>query len=198
MSPPAEPPPPRAVVGTEALTALAVPARFAILKHLLAAGPRTATECAEVVGESPSNCSWHLRALAKVGLVERAPADPADERRRPWRATATGFSFSGDAGPAGRVAATAVAGIAARHADELFQRYAAREGLLPDEWTRVSGANGYSLELAPDELEQLMSAIDALLRPYVRGHRREAPPDAGVVHVTLRAFPHPDVLPGAR
>src|SRR3954467_12266573 len=101
-------PPARAVVGTEALAALAVPARFAILNHLLTAGPRTATECAEVVGESPSNCSWHLRALAKAGLVERAEPDPRDERRRPWRATAPGFTFAGDAGPAGQVAAAAV------------------------------------------------------------------------------------------
>src|SRR3954452_21773730 len=106
--------PPRAPVGTEALAALAVPARFAILNHLLTAGPRTATECAEVVGESPSNCSWHLRALAKAGLVERADPNPDDEPRRPWRSTAPGFTFAGDAGPAGQVAAAPVAEIVAR------------------------------------------------------------------------------------
>src|SRR4051812_50050165 len=101
--------PPRAQVGTEALAALAVPARFAILNHLLAAGPRTATECADVVGESPSNCSWHLRALAKAGLVERADSDPADDRRRPWRAPASRVRFARDAGPARRSAAAAPA-----------------------------------------------------------------------------------------
>jgi DNA-binding transcriptional ArsR family regulator len=191
-------PPPRAVVGTEALAALAVPARFAILNHLLAAGPRTATECADVVGESPSNCSWHLRALAKVGLVERADPDPDDERRRPWRATAPGFSFSGDAGPAGRVAATAVAAIIARHDDELFQRFVARQALLPEEWARASGANGYALAMTPQELEDLMSAVDALIRPYVRAIRQDPPSDAAVVHVTLRAFVDPDVLAGDR
>src|SRR3954469_24187919 len=129
--PPTSEPPPRMVVGTEALAALAVPARFAILNHLLSAGPRTATECAEVVGESPSNCSWHLRALAKVGLVERAPTD-GDERRRPWRATAPVFPFAGHPGPAGGMAASAVAAVAGRHADELYQRYVARQALLPE------------------------------------------------------------------
>ncbi len=54
--------PARVVLGSEAMSALAVPARYALLSHLLDAGPRTASECAEVVGESPSNCSWHLRA----------------------------------------------------------------------------------------------------------------------------------------
>ena len=191
-------PPPRAVVGTEALAALAVPARFAILNHLLAAGPRTATECADVVGESPSNCSWHLRALEKVGLVERAEPDPDDERRRPWRATASGFSFTGDAGPAGRVAAAAVAAVVARHDDELYQRFVAREALLPEKWRDASGANGYALELTPQELNDLVSAVDALIRPYVRTIRRDAPADAAVVHVTLRAFVDPDVFPSAR
>jgi DNA-binding transcriptional ArsR family regulator len=183
--------PPRAVVGTAALSALAVPARFAILDHLLAAGPRTATECAEVVGESPSNCSWHLRALAKVGLVERAPTD-GDERRRPWRATAPGFTFAGDDGPAGRMAAAAVAAVAGRHADELYQRYVARQALLPERWRAAAGANAYSVTVTPAELQDLLDAVDALVRPYVRAIREDAPPDAAVVHVSVRAFLDPD------
>src|SRR5215813_7849389 len=110
--------PPRAVLGTEALAALAVPARLALLNHLLSAGPRTASECAPVVGETASNCSWHLRALEKVGLVERvAQAEGGDARTRPWRATAPGFEFRGDDdGPAAKVARTALAGISAQHA----------------------------------------------------------------------------------
>src|SRR3954469_24031853 len=105
--------PPRAVVGTEALAALAVPARLAPLNHLLSAGPRTASQCAPVVGESASNCSWHLRALEKVGLVERAPQTPgADARPRPWQATAVGFEFAADDdSPAAKVARIALAGI---------------------------------------------------------------------------------------
>src|SRR6201989_39332 len=84
--------PPRAVLGTEALAALAVPARLALLNHLLSVGPRTASECAPVVGETASNCSWHLRALEKAGLVERAaPAPRGDAPTRPWAASALGF-----------------------------------------------------------------------------------------------------------
>src|SRR4051794_24836358 len=113
--------PPRITLGPDALAALAVPARFAILSHLLDAGPRTASECAEVVGESPSNCSWHLRALARAGLVERVTDEQDDGRRRPWRATAVGFTYpTGSGEPAESVAGSAVEATAARYGDELF------------------------------------------------------------------------------
>src|SRR4051812_31195262 len=110
--------PPRAVLGAEALSALAVPARLALLNHPPSAGACTASQCAPVVGESASNCSWHLRALEKVGLVERAPrAAAGDARTRPWQATAVGFEFGAEDGPAQRVARTALAGLVAEHAD---------------------------------------------------------------------------------
>src|SRR3954449_11693623 len=66
-----------------AMRALAHPARLAILERLSTDGPATATECATVVGLSPSACSYHLRALARWGLVEEA--DGADRRERRWR-----------------------------------------------------------------------------------------------------------------
>ncbi len=197
--------PPRAVVGQQALAALGVPARFAILSHLLDAGPRTASECADVVGESPSNCSWHLRALAKVGLVERVSdgdgAGNADGRRRLWQAAAVGFDFSpgtdgrpeaGDS-PAGRVAAAAVEANSAQYSDALLRRYMAARPALPSEWTDVAGGNGYSLLLTPAELDSLLATLDAIIRPYVRPIRTAPPPGAAIVHMSTRAFLNPDL-----
>jgi DNA-binding transcriptional ArsR family regulator len=181
------------VIGAEALAALAVPARLAILNHLLAAGPRTASECAPVVGESASNCSWHLRALAKVGLVEPAPDASADGRTRPWQASAVGFELSDELGAAADVALTAFAGVDADHADAMYRRFLARRELLSDEWRRVSGANAYALQLTPEELEALGDRIDELVRPYVRSIRDDPPAGSEVVQVTLRAFPNPDI-----
>lgn len=185
--------PPRAVLGQEALAALAVPVRYALLNHLLAAGPRTASQCAAVVGQSASNCSWHLRALAKVGLVEPAAGD-GDARTRPWRATAPGFAVDSGGGPAARVAATVLESVSVQHADALHQRYLARRDLLPDRWQQAAGDNGYSLQVTPEELQHLLDAVDSLLRPYVRPIRTEAPQGSGVVQVVLRAFLNPDVL----
>src|ERR1700722_11726543 len=87
------------------MRALAHPARLALLEHLGDGGPATATECAEVVGLSPSAVSYHLRTLARAGLVEAAPGR-GDGRERLWRRTFDRFSVSGaaDLAPEGREA----------------------------------------------------------------------------------------------
>jgi DNA-binding transcriptional ArsR family regulator len=186
--------PARAVVGTEALAALAVPARLALLNHLLSAGPCTASECAPVVGESASNCSWHLRALEKVGLVERAPvAAGGDARTRPWQATAVGYQSGVDDTPANRVARTALSGLMAEHADDLYRGYLARRDALPREWTEAAGEYEYGLQLTPGELTALLDQLDAVIRPYARPIRTDAPQGSEVVHVSLRAFLNPHV-----
>lgn len=187
--------PPRAVLGAEALAALAVPARYALLNHLLAAGPRTATQCAAVVGQSASNCSWHLRALAKVGLVE--PVEGHDDVRiKPWRATAPGFAVDPGAGPAAEVAAKALESVSVQHADALFHRYLEQRELLAAQWQAAGQDNSYSLQVTPVELQGLVAAVDDLLRPYVRPIRTEAPPGSAVVEVSVRAFLNPDLVPG--
>jgi DNA-binding transcriptional ArsR family regulator len=76
------------------MRAMAHPARLALLEHLRNGGPATATECAGVVGLSPSATSYHLRALARAGLVEAAPGR-GDGRERLWRITAGRYGLSG-------------------------------------------------------------------------------------------------------
>src|SRR4051794_27405311 len=73
-----------AVHDPRAMRALAHPARLAILEQLASQGPATATECAETAGVSPSACSYHLRALARWGLVTET--EGTDRRERRWRA----------------------------------------------------------------------------------------------------------------
>jgi len=66
-----------------ALRALTHPARQSLLRALAAAGSATATELAGQIGESPANCSWHLRQLARYGFVTEAGGGTG--RQRPWR-----------------------------------------------------------------------------------------------------------------
>ena len=80
---------PRLVDDVRALRALAHPVRLALIEHLLIDGPLTATEASELVGESPSSCSFHLRQLAKYGFVEETGEGTG--RRRPWRITRIGL-----------------------------------------------------------------------------------------------------------
>lgn len=180
---------PRKITSRDALTALAVPARFAILDHLLAEGPATASQCAKVVGETPSNCSYHLRALAKVGLVERADASATDGRDRPWRATAAGFDFSGDGTQAGEIAGSALEAAATRTANDAFDRYLAHRSGVPQHWQDAAGTQLYRLEITAEELTGLAASIDDLLRPYKRSNRSELPQDTQSVHLQVRSFP---------
>ena len=86
----------RVVADLDAMRALAHPQRSAILKLLMSGPPRTATECAAVVGASPSACSYHLRELERFGFVDarRLPRRRTGRRQgRRWRASAVGFTL---------------------------------------------------------------------------------------------------------
>jgi DNA-binding transcriptional ArsR family regulator len=78
------------ITAVEALEALAHPVRLDLINHLMAAGPATASACARAVGDTPSNCSYHLRVLAQAGLVDEVRSE--DRRERPWQALVTGFA----------------------------------------------------------------------------------------------------------
>lgn len=62
---------PRTLTDPQSLRALGHPVRLALLEALLA-GPLTATQAGEIIGESPTTCSFHLRQLARYGFVEEA------------------------------------------------------------------------------------------------------------------------------
>ena len=55
----------RTVTDPRALRALAHPIRIRLLEVLGLAGPLTATQAGERIGETPTMCSFHLRQLAK-------------------------------------------------------------------------------------------------------------------------------------
>ena len=65
-----------------ALRAYAHPVRMALVGLLRTEGPLTATRAAELLGESSGTCSFHLRQLAKYGLVEEAGGGTGPRRRR--------------------------------------------------------------------------------------------------------------------
>src|SRR6185437_9949446 len=67
----------------KAMRALAHPLRWALLEALGHAGTLTATQASDMLGESPANCAFHLRTLARYGFVEEAGGGKG--RERPWR-----------------------------------------------------------------------------------------------------------------
>jgi predicted ArsR family transcriptional regulator len=70
-----------------ALRAIAHPVRNRILTELDASGPLRAADVAVRLGIPANQASFHLRQLAKFGLVEEDPGAARDRRDRVWKAT---------------------------------------------------------------------------------------------------------------
>jgi DNA-binding transcriptional ArsR family regulator len=166
----------------EATRALAHPVRLELLNYLMSNSPATASQCARAVGDTPSNCSYHLRSLAKVGLV--AADESTDARERPWRALVTGFGVEPD-GDDERTITT----LMLQRDQRLAREFLARRDQISKDWRDVAGLSTYTLKMTPEELRTLTERLDALIRPFIAATRDDAPVDAEPVHLGLHAFP---------
>jgi DNA-binding transcriptional ArsR family regulator len=175
------------------MRALAHPARLAIMSHLSTGEAATATECAELVGLSPSATSYHLRALAKAGLIEEAPSR-GDGRERVWTAVMSHYQVATDqhAEPEVRAAEDQLVDAFLVLEDERARRFMAHRDREPPEWYSVAVASSSLLEVTAAELGELSKQVFDLLRPYRRDEREEIPDGTRTVSVTFRAFPLPD------
>ena len=179
------------------MRALAHPVRLAILEALGSREPLTATEAAGIVGESPSSCSFHLRMLAKYGLVV---ADEAIGRRRPWRrADPSGFVFpAADGDPQTSLAAGALSDLVwGRLLDRARAVLAARPRMSAG-WQAITSAAQTVAYVTPAEAEQFTAELWALLSRYqdrLEDPSRR-PPGSLPLEIVLVAYPRDAVTPG--
>ncbi|MEU1394928.1 winged helix-turn-helix domain-containing protein [Micromonospora zamorensis] len=176
----------------QVMRAMAHPARIAIMEYLRSRETGgTATECAEIVGLSPSATSYHLRALAKFGLVEQAPSR-GDARERLWRLSSLSVMVEAgpDAGPEARAAEQALVEAHAVRAMERTRDWLRRAGDEPAEWYATALFADTLLLLTAEELAEVNQAVLTILRPY-QARRRQADPPSGArtVAVQYRAVP---------
>src|SRR6202044_2669723 len=87
----AGPPEPLTITDPTVIRALAHPVRMGLIELLGVRETLTATQASEALGESPANCAFHLRTLAKYGFVEEAGGGRG--RERPWRRAQSGVSI---------------------------------------------------------------------------------------------------------
>ena len=152
------------------MRALAHPTRLALLDHLHAVDQATATECALVVGDSPSSCSYHLRALGKWGFVEEG--EKGAGRERPWRAAASRIEFEADG-----LEATVLRDELVGRQQQRLRDALRREHELSPRWRRATQTSSASIELTPLELEELGERFEQLLDEFRgRGARRGTKP----------------------
>ncbi|HEY5032847.1 MAG TPA: helix-turn-helix domain-containing protein [Actinomycetes bacterium] len=161
-------PPRRSVELTDpvALRALAHPTRLALVGLLRREGPQTATQAAERLGESSGSCSFHLRQLAKYGLVE--PARGGEGREKPWQATAMFTRWRGDDATPGAAEAGAMLSrvVAEKYVEGLFGWLEALPAASRP-WQRAAQFGDTMLYLTPAELTRLGRQVQDLLEPYV-------------------------------
>jgi DNA-binding transcriptional ArsR family regulator len=173
------------------MRALAHPARMQIMQYLTGTGAAvTATGCADVVGLSPSATSYHLRELARYGLVEQAPSR-GDARERLWRSTVESLSFDvgQEAGPEARAAERAIVEVFVANQLELVRDWLQRAPSEPKEWYDVAWQSRTDLLVTAQELAELNEAVMKLLEPYVQRNRTDPPPEARVVSAYYTTLP---------
>ncbi|WP_041994711.1 helix-turn-helix domain-containing protein [Streptomyces sp. AcH 505] len=164
------------------------PLRIALLDLLAEVGTVTSTEAAQRLGQSSGLCSFHLRQLARHGLIEEAPHSGG--RARPWRLRWEPTGPDG-AGPGGDAAEPASFDTLARGLeDESYQRWLSHRATAPAEW-RQDEAFSAVLHLTPAEMSELAESIRLLLAGYRRRDDRpsERPAGALAVAAVTRIFP---------
>jgi len=173
-----------------ALRALAHPTRLSLIGLLRRDGPMTATRAGELLGESSASCSFHLRQLAKYGLVEEAGGGHG--RERPWRPTTQATSWPDVAeDPDLAAARDQLAAVLANRYFEHLLRWLQDRHLEPAEWQRAAHFGDSMLYVTADELAELGAAETALLDRFAPrlDHPELRPPGARQVTYLHLAFP---------
>jgi DNA-binding transcriptional ArsR family regulator len=180
------------ITDARAMRALAHPLRLALLEALAHAGTLTATQASELLGESPANCAFHLRTLAKYGYV--AEAGGGKGRERPWRRTHNVLQITSDQEDP----------LAAMAADQLGQYWLdmvldrartalASEGSWPAGWRHnlLLGQSEHILYVTPQEASELGSDIYRLLRRFDDrvDHPERRPADAMPIETLQLSYP---------
>ena len=173
----------------KAMRALAHPVRLALVELLEVAGTLTATQASDLLGESPANCAFHLRTLAKYGFV--AEAGGGKGRERPWKCVNMKIHLS----TYHEDAATTVTARTLHELwlDRVLER--AKQQLtgddLPEEWRGAEEAAQTVTFLTADETRQLSEDILQLMNRYKERHGdvSKRPPGALPVEMLFFAYP---------
>ena len=183
-----------------AIRALAHPARLAIIDSLTAGVELTATELAAVTGLSPSATSYHLKALAKWGIVEAGEAR-ADGRDRPWRGTGRTVEVSSQVPGSTAVAEVAIMSTFLDRTRALATEFLENEASEPPEWRDVAELAGHDYWLTAEELAKAVQAIRDVLEPYYQRRRDDRPANSRLVRIARLVIPRAELAsqdPGRR
>lgn len=175
-----------------ALKAYAHPLRLRMIRYLNDHGSATATTLAAHLGESTGQTSYHLRQLARHGLVEDDPTRGSG-RERWWRPTSFEVDATELVDPALAPAAHAMLQSVAQSRAESMAAWMATAPHAPRHWVDASVHSQSTMHLTSQEAAEITEAVQAVLKRYSersRGRERAGelgdPADAdGVQRVRL-------------
>jgi DNA-binding transcriptional ArsR family regulator len=148
------------------MRALAHPIRLQLLEALGLEGPLTATQAGELIGETPTTCSFHLRQLQKYGFVE--DTRPRGTRERPWRLTRIGNRIPDWTGePEVDLAAGALTKFLLERCLDRVRNWWAERNSYPPAWRDATGIHESTFFVTPEELTELMADIEPVLFRYL-------------------------------
>jgi predicted transcriptional regulator len=174
----------------KAMRAMAHPMRMALLELLAVTPTLTATQASEVLGESPANCAFHLRTLAKYGFVREAGGGKG--RERPWTRAHQSITLTttGLADKSTELAATALAQVWLERALERIRRVFAANS-WPQGWEDTVRSSDTVRFLTAEEAkgisEELLKALDS----YGERTRDPAARPVGALPVHFDHFVYP-------
>jgi DNA-binding transcriptional ArsR family regulator len=180
-----------------AIRALAHPARLAIIESLPPGEELTATELATVTGLSPSATSYHLKALAKWGIVEAGEAR-ADGRDRPWKATGRTVEVSSQVPGSTAVAEIAILSTFLDRNRALATEFLEHQASEPPEWRDEAALANQDYWLTADELAEIGQAIRDVMAPYEQRRPDERPANSRRVRIVRLVIPRVSGDPGQR
>ena len=146
----------------------------------------TATQLGERLSESSGSTSYHLRQLARFGLVEEAGGGKG--REKPWRATAL-FTHLPDTETSAEMAEASIdlRLALARRWHEVVLDWIVRRPGEPKRWQRAAPFSDYGIYVTAAELVELDRQIDNLMRPYITSRDKDHRP-RGSRHVTYVTY----------
>jgi hypothetical protein len=184
---------PMSITDPTVMRALAHPVRMALIELFGVHATLTATQASEALGESPANCAFHLRTLAKYGFVEEAGGGRG--RERPWKASQKSLRIRLNSSELDSEQAQVAAGALEQvwH-DRWFARI--RDVFVnrrwSPEWEDAAGSSQTLAFLTPEELRTVRDEINAIFgRVWDERRRDPAQRPAGALPVEIVAFAYP-------
>src|SRR5215470_1290200 len=176
----------------KAIRALAHPLRWALLEALADAGTLTATQASEMLGESPANCAFHLRTLAKYGYVEEAGGGKG--RERPWRRAHTELHITTEQeDPGAALAAEELGRFWLETTLDRARSMLSGRRVWPEEWrhTGLLGESEYIAYMTPDEAREFEAEVQHLYRRFEDrvDHPERRPDGAMPIEMLLLNYP---------